>query len=115
MEYQIRSLLQVSKNEYEVTVISNYIAWCRKFESKDKEAQRLLTSPSLFAWWMEEYRKLEAKFLQLAIPYKSYLSKKEMQELHRKETLHIHNLYSKPLIYSAKQKVQIIEGKPLAN
>lgn len=115
MQQQIITLLQVSKNEYEVTIISNYMAWCRKHEHSNIQAQRMLTSQALFNWWLQEYRKLEAKFIDIATPYKGYLSKEDMQRLHKQETMHIHNLFSKPLLYTTLNKRQEINGNPLAN
>ena len=115
METQIINLLQMSRDEYELTVISNYLTWCRSYEKNNTEAQRLIASPELFKWWMAEYRKLENRFVELVVPYRSSISKEDMVRAYKIETIHIHSRFSKPLIYCAKHKRQIINGNQPTN
>lgn len=114
METQLLKLLQLTKTEYEVKVISNYVKWCSEHESNDQEAQKLIANPPLFNWWLKEYRKLEEKFIMVATPYKSYMSKSDMEIVYKNEVIFIHNIFSKPLIHHAKHFSQPIIN-PQAN
>jgi len=115
METKIQNLLQLTPHEYEMKIIDTYINWCRKFQYNQEDAQRLLTSPALFSWWLTEYKKLERKFLAIAEPYKMYGCKEAFVKIYHQETVQIFNRYSKPLVYTAKRKRQHILGNPQYN
>lgn len=115
METKIQKLLQLTPEAYEMKVLDNYINWCKKFEYTENDVQRMLTSPALFNWWLAEYRKFEHKFLILAEPYKAFANKEAFAKIYNQETMQIHKLFSKPLVYCAKRKRQHIEGDPQLN
>lgn len=110
-----QQLLGMDDDQYEMTVLSNYMAWCKNHNGgQDAIMQRFLSSPYLFNWWYQEYQKLEQNFLAIAKPYLNYMNKQELVELYRKEILQMYNLFSKPLIYTAKYKKQEITN-PIHN
>ena len=115
METQIIELLNLTDHEYEMLIIGNYIKWCKKFDQNEADAQRLLTAPALFNWWLTEYKKLEATFLEEALPYKGKADSTVFHDFYNDETLQIHKFYSKPLVYCARHKRQVITSNPMYN
>lgn len=115
METQIKELLQFDNHTYEMMIIGNYIKWCRKFDKNQADSQRLLTAPALFNWWLHEYKKLEVKFLELALPYKGKANTCVFRKLYDDETMRIHEVFSKPLVYTARHKRQVVTANPLHN
>lgn len=115
MDKQILQLLEITEHQYEMLIIGNYIKWCNKFDTKENDSQRLLTAPALFNWWLTEYKKLEKNFLEIALPYKGRANSCVLHDLYNEETIHIHKLFSKPLIYIARHKRQVVTANPLHN
>lgn len=104
-----QQLLNITDDEYEKIILSNYMAWCKKHNAgKDEIMQRFLSSPILFNWWYQEYQKLEANFHKLVKPYLGIMSIDDINKMYRTEIMQIHKWYSKPLIYTSKYKVQSI-------
>lgn len=108
MKTKILEFLQITPHQYEMIVIGNYIKWTKKFEKNTTDSQRLLTSPALFNWWYLEYTKLEQRFIELAEPYKNHANPCVFTDLYNETILPIHNLFSKPLVYTALNKRQVI-------
>lgn len=105
----IQHLLQISDDEHEMIIMSNYMVWCKSYNaSNDTVMQRLLAAPILFNWWYKEYTKLEADFIALVKPYASTMSKEDLTNMYRKEMIQMHKIYSKALIYTSKYKHQNI-------
>lgn len=115
MKTTITQLLKITPEVYDMVVFGNFMKWCNNFAKNDNEVQRLITSPALSKWWITEYHKLEQNFMEQALPYHNALTTQEMTKFYNEEMLQIHHFFSKPLVYCAKHKRQIITANPLHN
>lgn len=100
----ILELLKLSGETYDSLILDNYLLWCNLNSHDDIDCQKLLANPALFAWWLTQYRSLERKFVNDALPYRGKAGKAEMRDLYTDFTIDIARYYSKPLLRNARNQ-----------
>lgn len=97
-------ILGISNDTYELNILNIWFVWCSKHSSTQIQLQRLMTSPGLFNWWKQQYKKYETEFLEDAKPYD--LTQSDALNLYMRSVQKIHFIYSKPLIQKALKNDQ---------
>lgn len=115
MKRKILTLLQCTSHQLEMLTLMHYQYWCEMFASNDEDLQNLLANNALFNWWLFEYKKLQDEFLEVAEPFNSVASKREMERIYKTETVKIKKLYPLSLLRAAKSRKHMIIGKPELN
>jgi hypothetical protein len=62
--------LNMSPEQYETLLFSNYAEWCESVTINDREFQKVLANASIDKWFMTEYAKCEKEFHLLTNRYK---------------------------------------------
>lgn len=66
----INQKLKMSPEEYELLIFGAYARWCETLSgTSDRELQKILANSGINKWFMTEYAKCEAEFLQLITRY----------------------------------------------
>ena len=115
MKSEVKSLLQCTGHQYDMLVFLHFQLWCEMHATTNEDLQSLLANTAIEQWWQTEYAKLQRNFIAIATPYKGYCNKHDMERMYRIETIHIRNLYPKPLIHAVRGKQYSITGNPLLN
>jgi hypothetical protein len=101
MKANVITLLKTTPEEYEAFLIDFYFEWCQQKSNNKKSLQKLLTCPPLFNWWLRELENLEKLFVDDCQLYKSTITKQDALTLYKINTVHLHNIFCKPLIKMA--------------
>ena len=80
---RLLKLLGRSEDSYQMLLLSHYTIWCNLNSDGDKEAQLLLISPTLFRWWLDEYRVLENNFLEASKDFNKVYNKWQKGKSHQ--------------------------------
>ena len=98
MKSEVKSLLQCTGHQYDMLVFLHFQLWCEMHATTNEDLQSLLANTAIEQWWQTEY-----------------CNKHDMERMYRIETIHIRNLYPKPLINAVRGKQYSITGNPLLN
>ncbi|MBV7268404.1 hypothetical protein [Winogradskyella luteola] len=115
MKHELTTLLQCTSHQLEMLTIMHYQYWCEMYSKDDLELQKLMANNALFNWWLFEYKKLQESFLDMAEPFHSVASKREMERIYKIETIKIKRLYPLTLLRASKSKTNNIIGNPQIN
>ncbi|MBU2923020.1 hypothetical protein KO504_16850 [Winogradskyella psychrotolerans] len=115
MKNPLTQLLQCTTHQIEMLMFTHYMYWCEIHCTNDDELQLLLANTMLFNWWYKEYYKLQQNFVNIAEPFNSVASKREMENLYKAETIKIRDIYPKPLLTLVKKQKQHIIGNAQFN
>ncbi|QQV91542.1 hypothetical protein Peternella1_6 [Winogradskyella phage Peternella_1] len=115
MKNPLTELLQCSSHQLEMIMFAHFMFWCELNCKDDNELQLLIANTMLFNWWHKEYKKLQKNFLEIAEPFNSVASKREMERLYKAETIKIRDLYPKSILRVVKREKTNIIGNPQYN
>lgn len=65
----INQKLKMTPEQYEDLIFGCYAHWCESVTINDRELQKVLANSGINKWFMTEYAKCEAEFLQLTTRY----------------------------------------------
>lgn len=66
----INQKLKMTQEEYELFIFGAYARWCETLSgTSDRELQKIMANSGINKWYMTEYAKCEAEFLQLTERY----------------------------------------------
>lgn len=100
----IPEILNITQRTYEERLIfDKYLLWCDLQSADDHDCQKLLANAAVFAWWLQEYRRLENEFRQEAAPYVETANPKTLLQLYIETVIKIRDYYPKPLIQTARK------------
>jgi hypothetical protein len=65
----INQKLKMTPEEYELLLFGVYARWCESVTINDREFQKVIANSGINKWFMTEYAKCEAEFVQLTQRY----------------------------------------------
>ncbi|MGR3791593.1 hypothetical protein ACUXZJ_12045 [Flavobacterium sp. TN-1] len=103
---KIINLLNIHPEQYSSMLFETYMHWCTDFCTKnyEQELQSLLANAPINKYFLMEYRKLEAEFLEMAKEYQKdpNITPEDYRELYADCTVKIFNRHQKALVRNAK-------------
>ncbi|MBB4117896.1 cytochrome c [Mesonia hippocampi] len=110
----IQQTLRYSTAKYNRLIIETYIAYCSIQGVDDKDVQKILANTAYFNWFLQEYRILEAEFLEEVEPYLRLSDIEAVRNFYDEKTCQIAEFFSKTLLQKARS-LQIINHNPQLN
>lgn len=111
---EIHKIIKYTPSDYNRLIIETYIAYCSIHGVNDKDVQKILANTAYFNWFLQEYRILEAEFLEEVEPYLRLSDIEAVRNFYDEKTCQIAEFFSKTLLQKARS-LQIINHNPQLN
>ncbi|QSS96615.1 hypothetical protein [Psychroflexus sp. ALD_RP9] len=103
----ISNLLKYSPEAYEGILFETWFTYADIISVNEQDLQKILANAAYFNWFLQEYRRLEAEFLQEIQPYIGKIDTKTTRDFYDEKICLIANHYPKSLLKNAR-KIKII-------
>lgn len=102
-----QELLQLNNDDYRQRIFTHWHQWCVEWSQSSRDAQKLMTCPALYRWWIGNYNRINAKFEARMHSFHNKVSVELCDDFHTECLSILFDYYSKPLMRIARNQEPI--------